>query len=86
VNLGLARCRAGEFFTQEEVSPMPERFHGLNGVMIRNSYQVHAALFQRVVQVERIAIAFATKAIQERNTAHARMERVDVQIAPHTPM
>jgi hypothetical protein len=88
VNTDVHLCASGgcsaDFLTQEEVRIAPQGFGGIDGIVIRNSNQVHAALFQSFVDGAGITVALAANPPEHRYGTHTRMKRMDVQIASHT--
>jgi len=85
-----ARCSApirlaGERLTvSADTGEIVERFGSVDGIVIGHRHQVHAEPFQFVVYGQRIVVAFPANPAQNRDSAHARVTRVNVQIAPHT--
>jgi hypothetical protein len=83
MDLGAARRDAGHFLTQEKIGIAPKFLGRVNRIMIRDRDQVHAAPFQGLINGFRIAITFAANSVHYGDVAHARVPRVNVQIAPH---
>ena len=86
VHFSTARHSACDFFTQEEVRIVPQFFNGVYGIVVCNRHEVHAALFQLCVQRERFVVGLQTNAGEHGYRAHARVNRVNVEVAPHAPV
>ena len=86
VHFGTARHGAGDFFAQEEVGIAPQIFNGVDGIVICNRDEVHAALFQPFVQRVRLVVRLQTNAGEHGYRTHPRVNRVNVEIAPHAPV
>ncbi len=74
---------AGDFLAEEEIGAGTQGFHGVDGIVIGDRYQVHAEAFQLVVDGERIVVAFPADGAKAGDGAHAGVPGVDVEIAPH---
>ena len=74
---------AGDFLAQEEIGVAAQRFDGIDGIVIGDGDQIHAALFQERVDLMGVVIAFPADPVEQRDGTHAGVDSVDVQIAPH---
>jgi hypothetical protein len=61
-----------------------QRLYGVDRVVVGDGYQIHPAPLQRFVDWLRIAIALAANPVEQRHGTHARVPRMDVQVASHT--
>ena len=50
VHFGSAGHGAGNFFTQKEVGIAPQVLGGVDGIVVGYRYEIHAALFQPLIQ------------------------------------
>ena len=78
VDLGLGWRHAGHLFAQEKVGITAEVFGGVDGIVIGDRHQIHAALLQSLVHSFRVVVAFPAEAMESGNVAHARVTRMDV--------
>ena len=83
VEAGTAGSSARDLFTQKEIGIAPQSFCRIDGIMIGNRDQVHASAFECCVDFQRIVVAFAADAAEQRNRTHSRMNRMHMQIATH---
>ena len=63
-----------------------QRFGGVDGVVIGHSDQIHAALLQSVIELERMAVALPADPLEDGHGTHTGVNRVNVQIALHAPL
>ncbi len=85
VKLGPAGQSARDFLAKEEIRVRPQRFHGVDGIVVGNGDKVHAKPLQLLVNGCRFVIALAADRPQNRDGTHTGVRGVDVQIAPHSP-
>jgi len=79
-----ARHPARHFLAHEEIRMAAQRLAAFNRVVVRQSDEVHAALFEHSVDVLGIAVAFpANRPEKARRLARAREVRVNVEVAFH---
>ncbi len=78
--------RARHFFAQEEIGIAAKMLGGVDGIVIGDRHQIHAAPLQRLVHGLRFVVALAAETMEPGYVAHARVTRMDVQIAPHGPL
>jgi hypothetical protein len=83
VQLGSAWGVAGDFLAQEEVGIAPQAFDGIHRVMICNGDKIHPTTLEGAVNSLRFVVALPADPVQQRDRTHARVQGVDVQIAPH---
>ena len=83
VDLSTRGRGAGHLFAQEEVGIAAQIFAGIDGIVVRNGDQIHAPPLQNLIHGFWIVVALAAKTMKSGDVAHARMPRMDVQIAAH---
>src|SRR5258708_24734224 len=86
VDLGLGWRRACHLFAQKEIRVVAQMLGGVDGIMIRDRDQIHAAPLQRLIHGLRFVVTLAAETVKSGNVAHTRMPRMDVQIAPHASL
>jgi len=70
VHFRAARHRAGDFFAEEEIGITPQILYGINGIVVGNRDEIHAALFQACVQRARLVVRLHTNPGEHRYSAH----------------
>ena len=86
VDLGARRRGTGDLFAQEEIGIAAEMLGGVDGIVIGDRHQIHAAPLQSLIHRLRIVVALAAETMKSGNVAHTRMPRMDVQVAPHASL
>ena len=74
---------ARDLFTDKEVGVAPQAFGTVYGVVVGNCNQVHSPALQLFVSGFRRAIRFPAKSSHERQSAHAGVEGVNVEVTAH---
>ncbi len=80
---GAARHAAGDLFAQEEIWVAAQSLGGADGIVVGERDQIHAFALENGVDFPRIVVRFTANALQQGNSAHPRVDGVDVQIAFH---
>jgi hypothetical protein len=83
MQLGAAGGVAGDFLAEKEVGVAPQAFDGIHGIMIGHGHQIHTPALENAVNSLRLVIALPADPVHQRDRAHAGVQGVDVQIAPH---
>ena len=86
VDLRARRRGARHLFAQKEIGVVAKMLGGVDGIVIGDRHQIHATPLQGPIDGLRIVVALAAKTVEPGNVAHARVPRMDVQIAPHGPL
>ncbi len=86
VHFCATRHGAGDFLAEEEIGIAAKFFHRVDRIVIGNCDEVHAALFQPFVQRARLVVRLLADAGEPGHCTHARVHRVNVEIAPHAPV
>ncbi len=76
---------ASDLLAGEEIGEMAELRGGANGIMVGDGYEVHADGFEAAINVGGRRVTFAAETAEEGHIAHARVGRVDMEVALHTP-
>jgi hypothetical protein len=77
------RHAAGQLFADEEIGVCAKTLGTLDGIVIGEGEEVHAAPREQIVDLLRIVVALATKHSYEGGRASPRVIRVDMQITLH---
>src|SRR5580698_4583154 len=61
-------------------------FGSVDGIVVGDRHQIHAAPLQSPINGFRIVVALAAETMKSRDVAHTRMPRMDMQIASHASL
>jgi hypothetical protein len=83
VDFRTAGHAAGELLAEKKSRMLAESFGPFDGIVIGKSEKIHAAMFESLENLKRVAIAFATEFSEHWSGAGARVVGVNVEIAFH---
>src|ERR1700683_987021 len=86
MDFSAAGSDAWNFLAQAEVEIVAQYLGSVDGIVIGDCHQVHAAPLEGFINGPRVVVALAADSAQQRDVAHAGVPRVNVQIAPHDPL
>ncbi len=86
MRLRVAGHSHGNFFAEKEIGMFAEGFRAINGVVIRQGEDGHAALFAPVVNRGGLVVGLLAKPGKARGVAHARSCGVEMEVASHGSM